>query len=97
MEDSDSDFFFGRTQETLATLDALAAPACGVPVGNSVTGKSSLAQAGVVASLKRQAWPDDARAADAGPAIFHDSRHWCFLTLKPGREPLKAPQRLLWF
>jgi formylglycine-generating enzyme required for sulfatase activity len=91
MEDSDSDFFFGRTRETLETLDALAAPGrLAVLIGNSGTGKSSLAQAGVVASLKRQAWPHEARSPDAWPAVFHDSRHWCFLTLKPGTEPLKA-------
>ena len=29
-------------------------------------------------------------AAGAWPQVFHDSRRWCFLTLKPGTEPLKA-------
>jgi len=24
------------------------------------------------------------------PAAFHDSRHWCFLKLQPGNEPLRA-------
>ena len=59
-------------------------------IGNSGVGKSSLAQAGVLAALKRQAWPDNARASEAWPAVFQNSRQWCFLTLKPGAEPIKA-------
>jgi hypothetical protein len=59
-------------------------------IGNSGVGKSSLAQAGVLAALKRQAWPDEARTPNAWPAAFHDSRQWCFLSLKPGTDPLKA-------
>ena len=61
-----------------------------VLIGNSGVGKSSLAQAGVLAALKRQAWPEEARAPNAWPAVFQDSRQWCFLTLKPGTEPIKA-------
>ena len=38
---------------------------CRCLIGNSGVGKSSLAQAGVLAALKRQAWPGKARAADA--------------------------------
>ena len=91
MEEKDSDYFFGRTRETIETLEALAAKGrLAVLIGNSGVGKSSLAQAGVLAALKRQAWPDDARAADAWPAVFQNSRQWCFLTLKPGAEPIKA-------
>ena len=59
-------------------------------LGNSGVGKSSLAQAGVLAALKRQAWPEGAGAGDAGRTAFKDSRRWCFLTLKPGTEPIKA-------
>ena len=59
-------------------------------IGNSGVGKSSLAQAGVLAALQRQAWPGDARTADAWPAVFLNSRQWCFLTMKPGAEPIKA-------
>ena len=62
MEEKDSDYFFGRTRETIEALNALAAPGrLPVLIGNSGVGKSSLAQAGVLAALKRQAWPDDAR------------------------------------
>ncbi|HKN30813.1 MAG TPA: TIR domain-containing protein [Roseiarcus sp.] len=91
MEEKDSDYFFGRTRETIEALDALAAQGrLPVLIGNSGVGKSSLAQAGVLAALKRQAWPDKARASGAWPAVFQNSRQWGFLTLRPGDEPIKA-------
>jgi formylglycine-generating enzyme required for sulfatase activity len=92
MEEKDSDYFFGRERETIDVLSALAAAADQLPVllGNSGVGKSSLAQAGVLAALKRQAWPEGAATALAWPHAFQESRRWCFLTLKPGTEPLKA-------
>jgi formylglycine-generating enzyme required for sulfatase activity len=91
MEEKDSDYFFGGTRETLEALDSLVAPArLLILIGNSGVGKSSLAQAGVLAALKRQAWPENLRASNAWPTIFQNSRQWCFLTLRPGAEPLKA-------
>ena len=73
-------------------ISALASAPDQLPVllGNSGVGKSSLAQAGVLAALKRQAWPEGAGAPGAWPHAFQESRRWCFLTLKPGTEPLKA-------
>jgi formylglycine-generating enzyme required for sulfatase activity len=92
MTETDSDFFFGRGRETVDVLSALASAPDRLPVliGNSGVGKSSLAQAGVLAALKRQAWPEEGGAPNAWPQAFEDSRRWCFLTLKPGTEPLKA-------
>jgi formylglycine-generating enzyme required for sulfatase activity len=92
MEERDSDYFFGRNAETVDVLSALAGAPDRLPVllGNSGVGKSSLAQAGVLAALKRQAWPEDTRAPNAWPPVFQDSRQWCFLSLKPGTDPLKA-------
>jgi len=92
MEEKDSDYFFGRKRETIAVISALAGAPDRLPVliGNSGVGKSSLAQAGVLASLKRQAWPEEAHAPNAWPAVFQDSRQWCFLSLKPGTDPLKS-------
>ncbi len=92
MEEKDSDYFFGRKRETVEVLSALAGAPDRLPllIGNSGVGKSSLAQAGVLAALKRQAWPEEARTPNAWPAAFHDSRQWCFLSLKPGTDPLKA-------
>ncbi len=91
MEEEDSDYFFGRSRETVETLEALGALGrLPVLIGNSGVGKSSLAQAGVLAALKRQAWPDDAHASRPWPAVFQNSRQWCFLTLTPGADPIKA-------
>src|SRR4051794_684497 len=92
MEEKDGDYFFGRERETVAALSALAGAADQLPVllGNSGVGKSSLAQAGVLAALKRQAWPEGVDKAPEWPHAFQESRRWCFLTLKPGTEPLKA-------
>ena len=92
MEEQDSDYFFGRERETVEVLNALAAASNRLPVllGNSGVGKSSLAQAGVLAALKRQTWPDGVDTAPEWPQAFAQSRCWCFLTLKPGTEPLKA-------
>src|SRR6266540_7227900 len=91
MEEKDSDYFFGRKRETVEVLSALAGAPDRLPVllGNSGVGKSSLAQAGVIAALRRQAWPEHA-GAGTWPTAFKHSRGWCFLTLKPGVEPIKA-------
>ena len=91
MTEEDSDYFFGRARETVDVLQALAAPdRLPVLIGNSGVGKSSLAQAGVIAALKRQVWPEGAGALNPWPTIFQNSRQWCFLKLTPGAEPLKA-------
>jgi hypothetical protein len=92
MEEKDSDYFFGRERETIEVLSTLATAPDKLPVllGNSGVGKSSLAQAGVLAALKRQAWPESAAAAPTWPHAFHDSRRWCFLTIRPGVEPVRS-------
>ena len=92
MEEKDSDYFFGREQKTVEVITTLASAPDQLPMllGNSGVGKSSLAQAGVLAALKRQAWPEGAGALGPWPRAFQESRRWCFLTLKPGTEPLKA-------
>src|SRR5262249_38993564 len=92
MTESDSDFFFGRDRESVEVLKTLAAAPDSLPVllGNSGVGKSSLAQAGVLAALKRQAWPERAGAPGVWPPLFADSRRWCFLRLNPGAAPLKT-------
>ncbi|MGO9327122.1 MAG: SUMF1/EgtB/PvdO family nonheme iron enzyme [Steroidobacteraceae bacterium] len=92
MEEKDSDYFIGRERETIDILSALATAPERLPllIGNSGVGKSSLAQAGVLAALKRQAWPDEATEKTNWPSAFADSRRWCFLTLRPGGDPLRA-------
>ena len=96
MTEADGDFFFGRTSQTCGVLQALAAEPGRIPllIGNSGVGKSSLAQAGVLAALKRQAWPeergDTERAPKRWPAPFERSRGWVYLKLQPGAEPIRA-------
>src|SRR6516164_7841894 len=92
MTESDADFFFGRVRETAEVIGALAeAPdKLAILFGNSGVGKSSLAQAGAIAALMRQAWPEAAEAPGPWPSAFDASRRWCFLKLKPGTEPVRA-------
>jgi len=92
MTEANSDFFFGRGRETVEVINALASERGKLPVllGNSGVGKSSLAQAGVLASLLRQGWPEHVKDAGPWPVMFDHSRHWCFLTLRPGTEPIRA-------
>ena len=53
MGEKNSDYFFGRTRETIETLDALQAQGrLPTLIGNSGVGKFSLVQAGVLTALK---------------------------------------------
>ena len=92
MTEGDTDFFFGRGRETGEVIGSLAAAPEKLPVllGNSGVGKSSVAQAGVLASFMRQAWPEAAGNVGAWPQAFDDSRRWYVLKLKPGTEPIRA-------
>ncbi len=92
MTEADSDFFFGREQETVDVLAAVGAAhdRLAVLLGNSGVGKSSLAQAGVLGALKRQAFPEGVDRSLQWPPAFHESRRWCFLKMQPGNEPVKA-------
>jgi hypothetical protein len=91
MEEKDSDYFFGRQRETGEVLNALATvERLPVLIGNSGVGKSSLAKAGAIAALKRQAWPEQVTAGNSWPGVFKDSRQWCFLSFKPGTDPIKS-------
>ena len=92
MEEKDADYFFGRERETVEVIKALAGAPDKLPVllGNSGVGKSSLAQAGVLAALARQAWPEANVDTGPWPQVFQNSRQWCFLTLRPGTEPIRA-------
>ena len=92
MTEADTDFFFGRGRETAEVIGSLAAASEKLPVllGNSGVGKSSVAQAGVLAAFMRQAWPEAAGNVGVWPQAFEDSRRWCVLKLKPGTEPVRA-------
>src|SRR6516225_1884058 len=92
MTEANSDYFFGRGRETVDVINTLTSERGKLPVlfGNSGVGKSSLAQAGVLAAFLRQGWPEQAKDAGPWPTAFDRSRHWCFLTLRPGAEPVRA-------
>src|SRR5262252_6820489 len=92
MTEANSEFFFGRERETAEVINALASDRGKLPMllGNSGVGKSSLAQAGVLAALLRQGWPEHVKDAGPWPSMFDRSRHWCFLPLRPGTEPVRA-------
>jgi formylglycine-generating enzyme required for sulfatase activity len=92
MTQADADFFFGRGRETAEAVGALAAAPerLALLIGNSGVGKSSLAQAGIVAALMRQAWPETDAPDGPWPQAFRDSRRWCFLKLSLGTEPVRA-------
>jgi formylglycine-generating enzyme required for sulfatase activity len=66
-------------------------------VGNSGVGKSSLVQAGVIGSLKRQRWPGGQKA---WPRTLKESRAFAYLAMKPGEDPIGALMSeftALWF
>jgi formylglycine-generating enzyme required for sulfatase activity len=92
MSEANSDFFYGREHETVEIVNTLASEHGRLPIllGNSGVGKSSLAQAGVLAALLRQGWAEHIEQPGPWPAVFTQSRHWCFLTLRPGNDPIKA-------
>jgi hypothetical protein len=92
MDERDSDYFFGRGREIVEVVAALAAAPdkLSVLIGNSGVGKSSLAQAGVIAALMRQGWPEAAANPGQWPVAFQESRRWCFLTMRPGDEPVRS-------
>jgi hypothetical protein len=99
LEEQDADFFFGRESETCEIIDEIiAAPGRLIAlVGNSGVGKSSLVQAGVIGSLKRQRWPGQQHAWSE---VLKDSRAWAYLTMKPGENPideLMSEFAALWF
>jgi energy-coupling factor transporter ATP-binding protein EcfA2 len=91
LQEEDAEFFFGRDAETEAVLNTIAVKKGRLIalIGNSGVGKSSLAQAGVVGSLKRQRRPTDG-ANRAWPEQLRDSRAWSYLTMKPGDRPVRA-------
>src|SRR5262249_9848871 len=92
MTEADSDFFFGRSVETVEVLKAMHGASGKMPllIGNSGVGKSSLAQAGILAALKRQSWPEGTRSPEPWPGRLHDTRRWCFPKLGPGARRLAA-------
>jgi hypothetical protein len=89
LEEQDADFFFGRDGETSEIIDKIVAtPGRLIAlVGNSGVGKSSLVQAGVIGSLKRQRPPG---RQQAWPQALNGSRAFAYLAMRPGDDPVGA-------
>ena len=85
LEEQDADFFFGRDGETADIIDRIiTTPGRLIAlVGNSGVGKSSLVQAGVIGSLKRQRLPG---RRQPWPKALNGSRAFAYLAMKPGEE-----------
>lgn len=79
--EADAALFFGRERIVQQLVEHLADGPATFVIGPSGSGKSSLAQAGLFASLKRNA--------------LRDSSDWRYATLSPGRSPLLALSRAL--
>jgi formylglycine-generating enzyme required for sulfatase activity len=99
LEEQDADFFFGRDGETADVIEKIiASPGRLIAlVGNSGVGKSSLVQAGVIGSLKRQRLPG---RQQAWPQALNGSRAFAYLAMKPGEDPvgvLMSEFAALWF
>lgn len=88
LEEQDAEFFFGRESETREIIDAIAENSreALMLVGNSGVGKSSLVQAGVIGTLKRQLTPHEMR----WPEHWPQSRRWAYIVMRPGDRPVMA-------
>ena len=92
MTESDADYFFGRGGETAEVIER----ACG-DARQAANRSRQLRRRQVVDCAGGRAGGVDAAglAGDGGgcrawPQAFSESRHWCFLRLKPGTEPVRA-------
>ena len=81
----------GESARDRGGAQALAASPDRLPVlvGNSGVGKSSIAQAGIIAASSARPGPRPAELRH-WPQPFRESRRWCFLKIRPGTEPLKS-------
>ena len=99
LEEQDADFFFGRERETAEVINhMILKPGRLVTlVGNSGVGKSSLVQAGVIGSLKRQRWPG---GGHAWPDALKDSRalvsEFAALWFPDATDPQRIERRNAW-
>jgi class 3 adenylate cyclase len=95
LREEDAAYFFGRQNETMRVLQTIEQESGKLIalIGNSGVGKSSLVQAGVIATLKLQRWPADTEATtapEAWPPRLKASRSWAYLTMRPGDNPIRA-------
>jgi len=86
-------FFFGREALCGAILETIETRPNEVLmlVGSSGVGKSSVAQAGVIAALRSRLWPGE--LDHPWPTSLEDSASWLTIEFVPGEQPLIALAR----
>lgn len=89
LEEQDAEFFFGREAKTNEILGSIVAAKERLIalIGNSGVGKTSLVQAGLIASLKRQRRPSGGLN---WPKELSESREWAYITFRPADNPFRA-------
>src|SRR5215831_4296328 len=82
MTEADADLFFGREAEVDALVETLRANRLVAIVADSGSGKSSLAQAGLIPRIRGGALEDKSREAP-------DERAWQVVVMRPGSDPIE--------
>ena len=80
MTEADADLFFGREGEVDALVETVRANRLVAIVADSGSGKSSLAQAGLIPRIRGGALEDKSREAP-------DERVWQVVVMRPGADP----------
>jgi hypothetical protein len=82
MTEADADLFFGREAELDALLETLQANRLVAIVADSGSGKSSLAQAGLIPRIRGGALEDKSQETP-------DGRAWQVVVMRPGADPVE--------
>jgi WD40 repeat protein len=86
MTEADADRFFGREEELDALVETLRANRLVAIIADSGSGKSSLAQAGLIPRIRGGALEDTSREAP-------DGRAWQVVVMRPGSDPVDGLRR----
>lgn len=82
MTEADSDLFFGREDELDALIETLRANRLVAIIADSGSGKSSLAQAGLIPRIRGGVLEDTSREVP-------DERAWQVVVMRPGSDPIE--------
>lgn len=93
LREEDSDNFYGRTSKIDEALNWIANDDRRflMFIGNSGVGKSSLIQAGIIPSLRRQSWSGPTcNPEPEWPRLLQKSRSWLYLTVRILNNPVRS-------
>lgn len=92
LREEDAAYFFGRDDKVTEILAALARRQSQmiVMIGNSGVGKSSLARAGVIGTLRRNGSNRSVAGHLEEVNVPEQSRAWAYLAARPGDNPVRA-------